>query len=54
MRHAVMAIEQVDVELRLKDRLTPLPRFLEHVLVAEQDLGTLVLGSLVQRGNIAE
>ena len=35
MRHAVMAIEQVDVELRLKDRLTPLPRFLEHVLVAE-------------------
>ena len=54
MRHAVMAIEQVDVEPRLKDRLTPLPRFLEHVLVAEQDLGTLVLGSLVQRGNIAE
>ena len=54
MRHAVMAIEQVDVEPRLKDRLAPLPRFLEHVLVAEQDLGTLVLGSLVQRGNIVE
>ena len=54
MRHAVMAIEQVDVELSLKDRLAPLPRFLEHVLVAEQDLGTLALGSLVQRGNIVE
>ena len=54
MRHAVMAIEQVNVEPRLKDRLAPLPRFLEHVLVAEQDLGTLVLGSLVQRGNIVE
>ena len=54
MRHAVMAIEQIDVEFGLKDRLAPLPRFLEHVLVAEQDLGTLVLGSLVQRGNIAE
>ena len=54
MRHAVMAIEQVNVEFGLKDRLAPLPRFLEHVLVAEQDLGTLVLGSLVQRGNIAE
>ena len=35
MRHAVMAIEQVDVEFGLKDRLAPLPRFLEHVLVAE-------------------
>ena len=54
MRYAVMTIEQVDVELRLKDRLTPLPRFLEHVLVAEQDLGTLALGGLIQRGNILE
>ena len=54
MRHAVMAIEQVDVEPRLKDRLAPLPRFLEHVLVAEQDLGTLALGGPVQRGNIME
>ena len=54
MRHAVMVIEQVDVELGLKDRLTPLPRFLEHVLVAEQDLGTLALGSHVQRGDIVE
>ena len=54
MRHAVMAIEQVNVEFGLKDRLAPLPRFLEHVLVAEQDLGTLALGSLVQRGNILE
>ena len=54
MRHAVMAIEQVDVELGLKDRLAPLPRFLEHVLVAEQDLGTLALGRLIQCGNILE
>ena len=54
MRHAVMAIEQVDVELSLKDRLAPLPRFLEHVLVAEQDLRTLALGSLVQCCNIVE
>ena len=54
MRHTVMAIEQVDVKPRLKYWLTPLPRFLEHVLVAEQDLGTLALGSLVQRGNIVE
>ena len=54
MRHAVMAIEQVDVELRLKDRLTPLPRFLEHVLVTEQDLRTLPLCRFIQRGDIAE
>ena len=54
MRHAVMAIEQVDVKLRLKDRLTPLPRFLEHVLVTEQDLRTLPLCRFVQRGDIAE
>ena len=54
MRHAVMAIEQVDVELSLKDRLAPLPCFLEHVLIAEQDLGAIVFGSLVQRGNIVE
>ena len=54
MRHAVMAIEQVYIELGLKDRLAPLPRFLKHVLVAEQDLGTLALGSIVQRGNIVE
>ena len=49
-----MAIEQVDVEYGLKDRLAPLPRFLEHVLITEQDLGTLALGRLVQRGNILE
>ena len=54
MRHAVMAIEQVDVEYGLKDRLAPLPRFLEHVLIAEQDLGTLALGRLIQCGNILE
>ena len=49
-----MAIEQVNVELGLEDRLAPLPRFLEHVLVAEQDLRAVVLGPLVQRGNIVE
>ena len=54
MRHAVMAIEQVNVELRLKDRLTPLPRFLEHVLVTEKDLRTLPLCRFVQRGDIVE
>ena len=54
MRHAVMAIEQVNVELRLKDRLTPLPRFLKHVLVTKQDLRTLPLCRLVQRGDIVE
>ena len=54
MRHAVMAIEQVDVKPGLKDRLTPLPHFLEHVFVAKQDLRALVLGALVQSGNIAE
>ena len=54
MRHAVMAIEQIDVEPCLKDRLAPLPRFLKHVLVAEQDLGALALGRLIQRGNILE
>lgn len=54
MRHTVMTIEQIGVELGLKDRLTPLPRFLKHVLVAEQDLGALALGRLIQRGNILE
>ena len=54
MRHAVMAIEQVNVELCLKDRLTPLPRFLKHVLVTKQDLRTLPLCRLVQRGDIVE
>ena len=38
MRHTVMAVEQIHVEARLENGLTPCARDLEQVFVAVQDL----------------